>query len=54
MMIFGPGRLLAHGVAIDQLARSIGGLPAITAFNLIVVNETRLDGQYRFRLQVDE
>jgi uncharacterized protein (TIGR03435 family) len=47
-MIFGPGRLLAHGVAIDQLARSIGGLPALTAFNRIVVNETKLEGQYDF------
>ena len=47
-MIFGPGRLLAHGVEIDMLARSIGGLPAITAFNRIVVNETRLEGQYDF------
>jgi hypothetical protein len=42
------GRLLAHGVGIDQLARSIGGLPAITAFNRIVVNETKLEGQYDF------
>ena len=47
-MIFGPGRLLAHGVGIDQLARSIGGLPAITAFNRIVVNERKLEGQYDF------
>ena len=47
-LIFGPGRLLAHGVPIDQLARSIGGLPAITAFNRIVVNETKLEGQYDF------
>ncbi len=47
-IIFGPGRLLAHGVEIDQLARSIGGLPAITAFNRIVVNETKLEGQYDF------
>ncbi len=47
-LIFGPGRLLAHGVGIDQLARSIGGLPAITAFNRIVVNETKLEGQYDF------
>jgi len=47
-MIFGPGRLLAHGVTLDTLARSIGGLPAITAFNRIVVNETRLEGQYDF------
>jgi uncharacterized protein (TIGR03435 family) len=47
-IIFGPGRLLAHGVEIDMLARSIGGLPAITAFNRIVVNETKLEGQYDF------
>src|SRR5262245_55090717 len=47
-MIFGPGRLLAHGAPIDQLARSIGSLPAITAFNRIVVNETKLEGQYDF------
>ena len=47
-IIFGPGRLLAHGVPIDMLARSIGGLPAITAFNRIVVNETGLEGQYNF------
>ena len=47
-IVFGPGRLLAHGVAIDMLAQSIGGLPAITAFNRIVVNETQLEGQYDF------
>lgn len=47
-MIFGPGRLLAHGVNIDMLARSIGGLPAITSFNRIVQNLTGLDGQYDF------
>jgi bla regulator protein blaR1 len=47
-IVFGPGRLLAHGVPIDMLARSIGGPPAITAFNRIVVNETKLDGQYDF------
>ena len=47
-IVFGPGRLLAHGVPIDMLAQSIGGLPAITAFNRIVVNETHLDGQYDF------
>ena len=47
-IIFGPGRLLAHGVGLDQLARSIGGLPAITAFNRIVVNETKREGQYDF------
>jgi uncharacterized protein (TIGR03435 family) len=47
-IVFGPGRLLAHGVPIDMLARSIGGLPAITAFNRIVVDETKLEGQYDF------
>src|SRR6185503_20072540 len=47
-MIFGPGRLVAHGVEIDQLARSIGALPAITSFNRIVVNDTKLEGQYDF------
>jgi len=47
-IVFGPGRLLAHGVPIDMLARSIGGLPAITAFNRIVVNETKLEGHYDF------
>jgi uncharacterized protein (TIGR03435 family) len=47
-IIFGPGRLLAHGVPIDMLARSIGGLPAITSFNRIVVNDTHLEGQYDF------
>jgi len=47
-MIFGPGRLVAHGVPIDQLARSIGALPAITSFNRIVVNDTKLEGQYDF------
>jgi len=47
-IIFGPGRLVAHGVGIDQLARSIGGLPAITSFNRIVTNETTLEGQYDF------
>jgi uncharacterized protein (TIGR03435 family) len=45
---FGPGRLLAHGVEIDQFARAIGGLPALTAFNRIVVNETKLEGHYDF------
>src|SRR6185503_11686043 len=28
-IIFGPGRLLAHGVPIDMLANSLGSLPAI-------------------------
>jgi uncharacterized protein (TIGR03435 family) len=31
-----------------MLARSIGGLPAITSFNRIVQNMTGLDGQYDF------
>jgi uncharacterized protein (TIGR03435 family) len=47
-IVFGPGRLLAHGVPIDMLARSIGGLPAITSFNRIVQNLTGLDGLYDF------
>jgi bla regulator protein blaR1 len=47
-IIFGPGRLLAHGVPIDMLARSLGGLPAITAFNRIVQNQTGLEGTYDF------
>jgi uncharacterized protein (TIGR03435 family) len=47
-IIFGPGRLLAHGVEIDQLARAIAGLPAITSFNRIVVDETTLEGRYDF------
>jgi uncharacterized protein (TIGR03435 family) len=47
-IIFGPGRLLGHGIPIDELARAIGGLPALTAFNRIVVNETKLAGQYGF------
>jgi uncharacterized protein (TIGR03435 family) len=47
-MIFGPGRLVAHGIGIDRLAQAIGSLPAITSFNRIVQNETRLEGQYDF------
>jgi bla regulator protein blaR1 len=47
-IIFGPGRLLAHGVPIDMLANSLGGLPAITAFNRIVQNQTGLEGTYDF------
>jgi bla regulator protein blaR1 len=47
-IIFGPGRLLAHGVPIDMLARSLGGLPAITTFNRIVENQTGLEGRYDF------
>src|SRR5262245_37148300 len=47
-IIFGPGRLLAHGVPIDMLANSLGGLPALTAFNRIVQNQTGLEGAYDF------
>jgi bla regulator protein blaR1 len=47
-IIFGPGRLLAHGVPIDMLANSLGGLPAITAFNRIVQNQTGLEGTFDF------
>jgi len=47
-IIFGPGRLLAHGVPIDMLANSLGSLPAITAFNRIVQNQTGLEGAYDF------
>jgi uncharacterized protein (TIGR03435 family) len=47
-MMFGPGRLVAHGVEIDTLARSLGGLPAITSFNRVVQNLTGLEGQYDF------
>ena len=47
-IIFGPGRLLAHGVPIDMLTNALGGLPAITAFNRIVQNQTGLEGTYDF------
>jgi uncharacterized protein (TIGR03435 family) len=47
-IIFGPGRLLAHGVPIDMLANALGSLPAITAFNRIVQNQTGLEGTYDF------
>jgi uncharacterized protein (TIGR03435 family) len=47
-MIFGPGRLLAHGVPIDMLSRSLANLPAITAFNRPVANLTKLEGFYDF------
>jgi uncharacterized protein (TIGR03435 family) len=47
-LIFGPGRLLAHGVSIDMLANALGGLPAITAFNRMVQNQTGLTGEYDF------
>jgi uncharacterized protein (TIGR03435 family) len=47
-IIFGPGRLLAHGVPIDMLARSLANLPAITSFNRPVTNLTKLEGMYDF------
>jgi uncharacterized protein (TIGR03435 family) len=47
-IIFGPGRLLAHGVPIDMLARSLANLPAITSFNRPVSNLTALEGFYDF------
>jgi bla regulator protein blaR1 len=47
-IIFGPGRLLAHGVPIDMLVNSLGNLPAITAFNRIVQDHTGLEGTYDF------
>jgi uncharacterized protein (TIGR03435 family) len=47
-MVFGPGRLLAHGVPIDLLARSLGNLPALTSFNRPVANLTKLEGMYDF------
>src|SRR5688572_20618351 len=46
--IFGPGRLLAHGVPINMLAQSLANLPAITAFNRPVTNLTKLEGFYDF------
>jgi bla regulator protein blaR1 len=47
-MVFGPGRLLAHGVPIDLLARSLANLPALTSFNRPVTNLTKLEGMYDF------
>src|SRR5262245_2731905 len=47
-IVFGPGRLLAHGVPIDMFANALGGLPAITTFNRIVQNQTGLDGTFDF------
>ena len=47
-IIFGPGRLLAHGVPVDMLSRSLANLPAITAFNRPVTNLTKLEGFYDF------
>ncbi len=47
-IIFGPGRLLAHGVPIDMLTRSLANLPAITSFNRPVTNLTKLEGMYDF------
>jgi uncharacterized protein (TIGR03435 family) len=50
-IMFGPGRLLAHGVPIDMLARSLGNFPAVTSFNRPVTNLTGLDGVYDFELR---
>ena len=50
-IVFGPGRLLAHGVPIDMLSGSLGRLPAITSFNRPVTNLTRLEGLYDFDLR---
>jgi uncharacterized protein (TIGR03435 family) len=47
-IIFGPGRLVSHGVPIDMLSRSLANLPAITAFNRPVTNLTTLEGVYDF------
>jgi bla regulator protein blaR1 len=47
-IVFGPGRLLAHGVPIDMLSGSLGRLPAITSFNRPVTNLTKLEGFYDF------
>lgn len=46
--IFGPGRLLAHGVPINMLAQTLANLPALTAFNRPVSNLTKLEGFYDF------
>jgi len=47
-IVFGPGRLLAHGVPIEMLSGSLGRLPAITSFNRPVTNLTKLEGFYDF------
>ena len=47
-IVFGPGRLLAHGVPIDMLSGSLSRLPAITSFNRPVSNLTKLEGFYDF------
>jgi bla regulator protein blaR1 len=47
-IIFGPGRLVSHGVPIDTLSRALANLPAITAFNRPVTNLTKLEGFYDF------
>ena len=47
-LMFGPGRLVAHGATIDALANALGSLPAVTAFNRIVQNQTGLEGTYDF------
>jgi bla regulator protein blaR1 len=47
-IVFGPGHLLAHGVPIDMLARSLANLPVITSFNRPVTDLTKLEGVYDF------
>jgi uncharacterized protein (TIGR03435 family) len=47
-LMFGSGRLMARGVTIDNLATALGSLPAVTAFNRIVQNQTGLEGTYDF------
>jgi uncharacterized protein (TIGR03435 family) len=47
-LVFGPGRLFGHGIPIDMFAQALGGLPALTAFNRIVQNQTELEGTYDF------
>ena len=50
-IMFGPGRLLAHGVPIDMLVRSLANLPVITSLNRIVTDETGLEGTFDFDLK---
>jgi len=47
-LMFAPGRLRAHGVPIENLARALAGLPALTSFNRPVTNLTKLEGFYDF------
>jgi uncharacterized protein (TIGR03435 family) len=47
-LMFAPGNLRGHGVEISFLAQALGNLPAITSFNRMVTNQTKLDGLYDF------